>query len=231
MPVSLGLDLGRSGHTALAVVGGDNWRLRLINLDRYDSISAPEVETFVLRAYAQFAPQVIIIERNGPGGVFAELIAQRNPGIPIFAPDMGHPPIDLELWEGTQFIPDEYLNIRAEMYFILHSLLKYRRLKFPHEDSELFAQLSATEWEFDRTKAEKIKIKSKKGMQIHDNSSELEGIDFSRSPDKADALALACFGYALIAGDALSEETQTNDVIDPAAPGIFNIGQIDLEEL
>lgn len=232
MLISMGVDLGRSGHTAIVVVGGENWHLRILHMERLDSITSPEVETLLMRAYASYNPQVIIVERNGPGGVFSEYLAVRNPGIPIIAPDMSHPPVDLELWGETQFIPDEYLNIRAEMYFIVHYLLKHRRLKFSHEDSELFAQLSATEWEFDRTKAEKIKIKSKKGMKIHDSSSELEDMDFSRSPDKADGLALACLGYALIASnEALDTGEQVNDVIQPISDGLFNIGGIDLEEL
>jgi len=230
--ITAGLDLGRSGKTAIAVVSGENWHLRLIHLEEHSSISAPDVETAILRVYARFQPQVIILEMNGPGGVFAEFVVQKNPGLPLLTVDVSHPPVDIQLWEDFQFIPEEYLNIRAEQYFIVHYLLKHKRLKFPYEDAELFAQLSSTYWDLDKTKAEKIRLMPKKNMKVSDFTTELEGLSFSRSPDKADALAMACLGYALIASsDTLGEESQTNDVIQPLQDGYFDIGATDLEEI
>ena len=230
--LSCGLDLGRSGKTAIAVISGTDWHLRLIHLEEHSSISAPDVENAILRVYARFQPKVIILEMNGPGGVFAEFAVQKNPGLPLLTVDVSHPPIDLQLWPDFQFIPEEYLNIRAEEYFIVHYLLKHRRLKFPYEDAELFAQLSSTYWDLDKTKAEKIRLMPKKNMKVSDFSNELEGLSFSRSPDKADALAMACLGYALIASnEALDTGEQVNDVISPLSDGLFNIGEIDLEEL
>ena len=70
-------------------------------------------------------------------------------------------------------------------------------------------------------------------MRFSSHVSELEGYDFSRSPDKADALALASLGYALlmqeIISDAQGPTQQEEEIIDPLIDGMFAVGATDIE--
>ena len=106
MPRSMAIDMGRSGKTAFAIVSGEDWKLRLTHMVDYSSISAPEVETAALHIYNQFLPQIIIVEMNGPGGVFTEFMIQKSPFLAniLYLIDPSQPPIELELWPGFQFL-------------------------------------------------------------------------------------------------------------------------------
>ena len=224
---ALGLDLGRSGKTAFSCLAGPDFRVRQIFQHAISSISAPEVEKELLKVYALMLPQLIVLESNGPGGVFAEFAMMHNPGLPIFMVDTSTPGFTLSLWDEKTLSEKEFLNIRAEMYWIVRLLLRDSRLKFGFEDPELFAQLSSTRWDADKGHGEKIKILPKSTMKINYYHSELEGNPGSRSPDKADALALSALAYALLyteqaAGRSSGE--QQDEIIDPLVDGMFPIG-------
>ena len=230
--ISLGIDLGRSGHTAFSVIVGDGWdMLRLVHLETHQSIMATDVERYLVTINARFSPSICIVESNGPGGVFADFVAEHHPGIPLYPVDVSQPPFTLFLFNDIKLDASEYLNVRAENYFILRYLLKAGRLKFAFEDAELFSQLSSTFWDVDKSKSEKIRLMPKRNMKISNFTSELEGIQFSRSPDKADSLALACLGYAILMQDdlAVGKGQAEEEIIQPEVEGYFDLGSAGIE--
>lgn len=234
--ISLSVDVGRSGKSAFCVVAGKGWeRLKVIHLEALSSISAPEVEAVMTRLYHQFNANIITVESNGPGGVFVDYAMLHNPSLPLFSVDVGDIPIKLYLWDEILIDDREYINIRAANYFIVRHLFRAGKLKLPYEDTELFAQLTATFWDADKTRGDKIKLMPKKNMRMSDFASELEGVQFSRSPDKADALALACLGYTILMQDDLlaARGGQEEEIIQPpdGNEGEFNIGEAGIEEM
>lgn len=229
-----GLDLGRSGKTAFNILAGEGWNIHCIHMEDVSSISAPEAERILNVLNAQYQPAVIIIEANGPGGVLAEFAVKNNPNLPLFTVYPDQPCFTIHLWNQIVLTDREFVNIRAEMYFILRYLFRDNKITLPYEDPELFAQLTSTYWQADKNKADKIQLTPKKMMRISSHSSELEGYDFSRSPDKADALALAALGYALLMQDEItagSGEAQEEEIIEPDFEhlGFFPVGLTDME--
>ena len=223
----LGLDLGRSGKTAFSGLSGPNFRVRQVFQHAISSISAPEVEKELVKIYGMMMPQLIVLESNGPGGVFAEFVIQNHPSLPISMVDTSMPAFTLNIWDDIVLSDREYLNIRAQMYWIVRLLLRDNRLKFPYEDAELFAQLTSTQWDADKGHGEKIRIVPKKMMKINYYHSELEGNPGSRSPDKADALALSCLAYAILFDQQAGQQKggdQQDEIIDPLVDGEFPIG-------
>lgn len=225
--MALGLDLGRSGKTAFSCVEGADFHLRQCFSHAISSISAPDVEMELVKINSLLNPSLIVVEGDGPGGVFAEYAMLHHPELPLFTVFTGHPAIPLMLWQDIVLSEQEYINIRAEMYWIVRLLLRDSRLMFQYEDPELFAQLTSTQWDADKTRGDRIRIVPKKMMKISYYHSELEGNPGSRSPDKADALALSCLAYAILysegsAGRGTGE--QSDDIIEPEEPGFFPIG-------
>ena len=194
--MALGLDLGRSGKTAFSCVEGVNFNLRQCFSHAISSISAPDVETELVKINSLLSPNLIVVEGDGPGGVFAEYVMLHHPELPLFTVFTGHPAMPLMLWQDIVLSEQEYINIRAEMYWIVRLLLRDSRLKFQYEDPELFAQLTSTQWDADKTRGDRIRILPKKQMRISYYHSELEGNPGSRSPDKADATVMAWFSGA-----------------------------------
>ena len=234
MPIVMATDAGRSGKTAFNILVGTGWNVRCVHMEDHSSISAPDIERYINSLNAQFSPEIIMIEGNGPGGVIAEFSYKNNPNLPMFIIYPDHPPIRLALWENIVLSEMEYVNIRAEMYFILRYLFRDNRIILPYEDPELFAQLTSTYWQADKNKSDRIQLTPKKMLRFSSHSSELEGYDFSRSPDKADALTLAALGYALLMQEeaaANSGESQEEEIIQPDLEhlGFFPIGATDIE--
>lgn len=234
MPISGSVDLGRSGHSAFSILIGDGWdRIKLVHMESHASIMATDVEKHLVRLHAQWNPACWVIEANGPGGVFCEFASQNHPYLPIYSVDVSQQPSTLYLWDSIVFNDREYLNWRACEYFILRYMLRAGKLKFAFEDAELFSQLCSTFWDVDKSRGEKIRIMPKRNMKINNYTSELEGIQFSRSPDKADSLALACLGYAILMQDDIADARGKveEEIIQPAEgfEGMFNLFDAGIE--
>ena len=225
-----GCDLARSGKSAFSVLAGQDWKVRLVHLSALQSVSGPDVEARLCQLHYQYNPALWVLELNGPGGVFADFVTKNHPEIPLATVDVSLPPIDLLLWKDIPISAAEYLNLRAAMYFIVRLMLRDKRLTFISEDAELFAQLSSTWWEPDRSRAEKIKLVNKKSLKFAQGVSELEGFNFSKSPDKADSLALAAFGFAVLAQEERGEgEAEEDFICQPDFPGFFPIGKAGID--
>mgnify|MGYP001563946509 FL=1 len=227
MSVAMGLDLGRTGNTISLILSGDKWKLRLTHIETFRNISAPRVEEHVNTLYSVYTPEIIVIENNGPGGVFIDYLVKNNASLPVVGVDTSLPPNDLDelpLWDDLMIHAKEFFNVRAAMYWITKLLFRDKRITLPSEDTELFAQLSGIYWGEHPTNS-KIRIQSKKSMKTFE--SELGSLESTRSPDKADAFCLAALGYALVYRDSQPQVAMVDEIIEPEPgwEGIFPIGR------
>lgn len=228
--ISAGVDLGSSGKTAFHVVVGQNFRLKTVYQHSIVSVRPQQVEEEIQAIYTQFNPDVFLMESNGPGAIFLSYVHEHLSHIPIVGVDTSSSPPEegIFVWDDMMMNNKTHLNMRAIMYWIVHLLLRDQRLSLLREDAELFVQLTSTYWEFDKTRGDKLKITPKRNLRI--TGSEFEGLDFSKSPDKADACALSCLGYTLLAQeDILTQRNpvkQEEEVIEPEFDGFFEIGKL-----
>jgi hypothetical protein len=223
---TLGLDLGRSGKTATSILTGSRFRVTCDYMDAVPSISAIDVVTNVGMLYEDY-PEIdlILLESNGPGGVFAEFAKEKHPQWPIVTVDTSHPAFDLWLWDEQRLTPNEFLNIRAEMYWLARLFFKDRRIKLSREDPEFMTQMASTPWDFDKQRNDRIYLPSKRTINIQYRYSELEGETGSRSPDKADSFCLALLAFCLLSQEEVNSGPVAEDEIyQPEHEGFFNIG-------
>jgi hypothetical protein len=231
----LGVDLGRSGKTSFCIIEGTDWELLCPYLKAISSISAPEVDQHVVNLHSMHNFDLICIEQNGPGGTFAEFFYRDHPSVPMITVDTSAGPLLLPLWGELELSEKELINIRAEMYWIVRLLFKEQHIKLLEEDAELFAQLSSLRWDYDKNKNERIYMLTKRKFTYSRQMSELDAEPFSRSPDKADSLALAALAYAicmLLAKQQEAGDGENNDeIVLPLVDGFFNIDAVGMEEL
>jgi hypothetical protein len=229
----LGVDLGRSGKTSFCILEGNNFHAHCPYLHAISSITAPAVENIVVDLHAQYNFNIICVETNGPGGTFVEYCYRDHPEIPIISINTSADPILFELWDGLELSEKDLLNIRAQMYWLTRLFFKDQRITLAQEDAELFAQLSTLRWDYDKNKNERIYMLSKRQFRYSRQSSEIDAEPFSRSPDKADSLALAIFAYCLcmqmLKDQALGEIN--DDIIFPRQDGFFDLNAMQVAEI
>ena len=233
--ITLGVDLGRAGKTAFCVLtGNEQFTIHCPHLSALSSVSSPQVEESLMTMYGRFTPDVIVLENNGPGGIFVDYLLHHHQELlsRIISIDTSLPPLELELWNDLKLSAKELLNVRAEMYWLTRLLFKERRITLSEEDEELFAQLSTIAWDWDTTRNDKIYIISKRKLNLR-TMSELGGELFSKSPDKADSLALAALGYAIVVQEFLTKtsEEQEEEFTQPLEgyEGFFDIGRAGID--
>lgn len=224
MVAVVGLDLGGSGTTVLTTLIGEAWKLRFLPQIAMRSVSPQEVEVQLLNLLGLYQPRAIFAEWNGPGNVFLQYVAERHPSLPIVGVDTSLAAIPLTLWGNIQMDSLSYLNIRAQMYWIVRLLYRDRRITAVEEDPELFAQLSTIRWEFDRQYKDRIQIKPKREMRAFYSSS-LGEVTIARSPDKADSLCLAALAYALCQNEANTIVVPYDEIVQPDVDGYFSLGK------
>ena len=224
MVAVVGLDLGGSGTTVLTPLIGEQWQLRLLPQIALRSVSPQEVEGHLLTLLALYQPRAMLAEWNGPGSVFLQYVIERHPSLPIVGVDTSLAAIPLTLWNGLQMHPLQFLNIRAQMYWLIRLLYRDQQITAVQEDAELFAQLSTIRWEFDRQYKDRIQIKPKREMRAFYTSS-LGEVSIARSPDKADSLCLAGLAYALCQNEASTVAAPIDEIVQPEIDGYFPLGK------
>lgn len=163
--VTLGVDVARSiagDKNAVAVTHGS--RLELVATWR--SNDTMQVVTRVLHEVAERKPQRIRVDVGGVGAGVVDRLKQ-----------LGHPVTPVHFGGG----PDDkkrFKNRRAELFWLLRDALEKGELALP-DDEELVADLSALRYTFDQTG--RIQLESKDDVRKR----------LGRSPDRADAVALA----------------------------------------
>lgn len=233
---AVGLDLGISGKSAITTVEGDEFQLTCLESKAIMSIDAPEVERWLVNVVSRFNPDVVLMEINGPGGIFYPYVTKNHPTMKLATidpqaqlPEEG----DIMLWnEAYRISCREFLNIRAGMYWVVRLLMREQRLKFLKEYPEMFSQLSSLRWDHDTNRGDKIYMISKKKLKLK-NLSDLDDEPFSKSPDMADSLALAVFGYTLLYQQYIEgmdgESEEIDEIYAPKVPGLFDLTPLDME--
>ena len=225
--------MGITGYSAVCVLQGDGWNIRCLKIEAFHSISSPDLEHAIARCSALYNPKLFLMEQNGPGATFAPYIERNQPQIPLATIDVALPLPEnytLKLWDDQEITGQLVLNIRAAMYWILRLMFRDQKIKLYFEDEELGVQLQTLLWQNDQVRGDKIYMVNKKKLKF--KSSELDSEPFSKSPDKADSLALAILAYTIIMQQEIDEnaefgqEVNENDVIDPIAAGFFQLDQI-----
>ena len=236
MITAIGLDAGTSGKSAISVLQGNDWsKVHCVALEAAQSIAAPDLEALLVRYCEHYNPQIVVMEENGPGAVFAGYIERNQPSIPLATVNTQLAlPEDYELilWNDIRINTAELLNVRAAMCWILRLLFQDRRIELWFDDEELIAQLGTLRWDHDNARGDKIFMVSKRKLRF--KSSELDTEPFSKSPDKADSLALASLGYAILMQQDLpetltGEASQEQDIIDPVIEGMFAVDDLTTE--
>lgn len=228
------LDLGTSGKSAICIVQGEKFKVKCIYLEAIQSISAPDLEVVLDQAHARFQPQIWLMEMNGPGAIFEAYLQKNKPHIPMATVDTSLPlpeEYTIPLWEDFEVNHKLVLNVRAAMYWILRLFYRDQRSKIYKDDEELFAQLSVLRWDNDNARGDKIYMISKRKLRFA--TSDLDEEPFSKSPDKADALALAHFAYCLMEQqnvEGVETEEQHDEVVEPPADGFFPVVGFEEEE-
>lgn len=174
--VSIGVDVARSiagDQNCIAVCRGG----KLERLSLWRSPDTMACVTSVLHDVALSSPKRIRVDEGGVGGGVVDRLKQMGyavEGVPF---------------GGGASDPTRFLNRRAEMFFALRSAMEQGKVSLP-DDEDLIADLSAICYEFDQRG--RIKLESKDDVRKR----------LGRSPDRADAVALALgtSGRPIVAG-------------------------------
>lgn len=232
----LGLDAGVAGYSSICVLQGNKWDVQCVSVEAVHSINGPDLEALLARYHAKYQPRLVVMEQNGPGATLGPYFQRNQPQIPLATVDVVLPlPEDYELllWDDIRINNLLVLNIRATMYWILRLLFRDQKIKLMFDDEELEIQLGTLRWDNDPTRGDKIYMLNKKKLKF--KSSELDSEPFSKSPDKADSLALAVLGYSILMQQEVGEDGEVtqgieeDDIIDPITEGFFQLDHITQE--
>jgi hypothetical protein len=165
-PYELGVDVARygDGETVFVVKQGS----KIVELKGYEQRSTMETVGRVIQYINHLKPIAVKIDSSGVGGGVVDRLRELNYD-EIIAVDNGSAPTDTK----------NFINVRAESYWHLKTLLETKAIQIP-DDPVLHAQMTAVTYEVNSRG--KIKIESKEDLRRR-------GV---KSPDRLDALVLAC---------------------------------------
>jgi hypothetical protein len=180
-PIVWGLDVARYGgdNSALCIRQGNT----VIDIQTFNSMDLMQLCGAVKNKYddctALERPQEILIDVIGLGSGVVDRLSEQN--LPVRGINVAESP-------STK---NNYLNLRAELWFAIKDWLAQRDCRLPNDD-ELVSELAAPSYKY--TSTGKIKLESKEEMRKR-------GI---KSPDKADALALTMASSAASFGGSVN---------------------------
>jgi phage terminase large subunit len=135
-------------------------------IDFFSKIELMELCGWAVQLFKKLSPDKIMVDAIGVGaGVFDRLNEQ---GLPVVAVNVAESPCHKQ---------EDYKNKKSEMYWNLRQLFEKENIKIPPipNANKLMAELSQMKYKYD-------------------SSGKLQIVDPEKSPDFADALALACYG-------------------------------------
>lgn len=137
-------------------------------------ISTVKTSNHIRRLAKNWKDEVLIVidEVGVGGGVVDNLVEESYPISPF---NGGHTPLA---------DPDKFINCRAEAYWHLRQLFERGKMDIPADDEDLAAQLTSIKWYVNSRG--KIGIESKEDYMKRMRTG---------SPDRADALSMACAPY------------------------------------
>lgn len=153
---------------------------------------------------------IVKVDDTGVGGGVTDHLrhaAAENPDVYHYRT------VPINFGAGTHF-PDKYFNLRAEMFWNLRQQFFKHQIAIP-EDEDLIYELASIRYDFTG--------KDKQIIQIEPKSEIKKRSPDNKSPDKADALALAYMGSG--AGRWL-QEFENNDLGDTLQNSHLNTGVV-----
>ena len=186
--VTLGVDVARSvAGDASAIAACHGPQLEVVETFR-EPDTMRTVER-VLHAVVERKASRIWVDATGVGAGVVDRLNQ-----------MGHS-VEAVHFGGAAADPKRFKNKRAELFWTFREALEQGRIALP-DDDELIADLSALRYRFDPQG--RIVLESKDEVRSR----------LGRSPDRADAVALACRGsttggraFAFVAGEVIDLDT------------------------
>lgn len=166
-PVTLGVDVARSGSdsSCIAVRQGP----KLFPLHTFKGRDNMEMADTVARFIKNFRPKAVHVDAGAGAGVIDRLR------------QLGYGDLVIEVsFKATPMYPERSVNMRCEMYSNLKSWLETGSIP---DDDTLIRELSTVLLKDDEGR--RVKLAPKKEIK------ELLG----HSPDRADAVALTCYGF------------------------------------
>ncbi len=163
-----GFDVARMGndYSVLMNVEHANNKFIVRQIDFFSKIELMELCGWGIQVFRKTVPEKIMVDVIGVGA-----------GVNDRLKELGFPVLGVNVAESPCSKSEDFKNKKAEMYWHLRGLFERQEIvipKIPHHN-KLIAELSAMKYKYD-------------------SSGKLQIVDPEKSPDFADALALACYG-------------------------------------
>ena len=175
-----GVDVARFGSDRSIMYHrrGDHVRL----LRDWQHTATTETTGIVVASAREYQPTEICVDGVGVGGGVVDQLAEQ--GFPVFDMQAGSAAIDRQ----------HFINARAEWYWQLRERFEQGTIDLDPNDDQLASQLAALKFKY--TSRGQIQIESKDDMRKR-------GMP---SPDRADALMLACAEVLVVEGEIVEDE-------------------------
>jgi hypothetical protein len=163
-PCVMGVDVARFGDDeTVAVVRAGS---KVVAIEAWEKTDTMETTGRIINLYWGYQPESIVIDVVGMGAGVCDRLKEQN--FPVKAVNASSP-----AWNKEKFA-----NLRAELFWGLRERFKQEDIDIP-DDAKLKAQLSAIRYKF-----------SSRGQMLIESKEEMKAKGM-KSPDRADALALA----------------------------------------
>ena len=199
-PIVWGLDVARTGSdkSALCVRQGNH----VLEMQTYNSMDLMQLCGAIKNKYEDDInnrPQEILIDVIGIGAGVVDRLAEQD--LPVRGINVSEAPSTKK----------NYLNLRAELWFLVRDWLAGRDVRIPNDDG-LVAELTSPIYKY--TSTGKLKIESKDEMRRR-------GI---KSPDKADALCLTMASAAASFSGGANNSFMGYNFRKPIKSKIYRVG-------
>ncbi len=163
-----GFDVARMGndYSVLISVGHNDNKFTVRQIDFFSKIELMELCGWGIQIFKKIGPEKLMVDVIGVGA-----------GVHDRLKELGYPVVDVNVAEAPCRNSEDFKNKKAEMYWNLRGLFERQEIILPKipNHAKLMAELSSMKYKYD-------------------SSGKLQIVDPEKSPDFADALALACYG-------------------------------------
>jgi len=163
-----GFDVARMGndYSVLISVGHNDNKFTVGQIDFFSKIELMELCGWGIQIFKKIGPEKVMVDVIGVGA-----------GVHDRLKELGYPVVGVNVAEAPCRNSEDFKNKKAEMYWHLRGLFERQEIIIPKisHHAKLVAELSSMKYKYD-------------------SSGKLQIVDPEKSPDFADALALACYG-------------------------------------
>ncbi len=163
-----GFDVARMGNDYSVLVNVEHVNNKFIvrQIDFFSKIELMELCGWSVQSFRKTVPEKIMVDVIGVGAGAHDRLKE-----------LGFPVVGVNVAESPCSKTEDFRNKKAEMYWHLRGLFERQEIVIPKipNHAKLIAELSSMKYKYD-------------------SSGKLQIVDPEKSPDFADALALACYG-------------------------------------